>query len=179
MTNTVNTSGRSEAEARKDRIRAVAAKVADNLDKGSGPYAEFEETLEYGNSWTMEKETLLRLMHCYKYKKDGSYFGQPWGLMDRASFVEAITDVLYKRNKDFTIRDENTIYIYEFEAEHQGDISGIVEELKKSGADVLGTKSNYSESTGYAFFAIKDENVQRFEKSMGKLRNFRISGKMV
>lgn len=162
---------------RKERITAKAIEVADNLDKGSGAHYEFEETLEYGNAWTMEWDDLIHMMDCYKHKRSGSEFGKPWGMLDRDAFVELVTRTLFeKTDKDFPPRNSDTIYVYEFEAEHEGDVYGIREELEDAGAEVVNTKADFDEETGYAFFTVNDENVGMFEDKMGKLWRFKRCG---
>ena len=163
---------------RMARIRAVAETVADNLDRGSGWYTEYMETLDFGNSWSIVESDLQMLMICYQDRLDGSYFGKGWGTVDRKRFVSLLADIVYgKTDKEYAPRDERNIYLYRFEAEHDADVSGVAEELAEAGASVLKTGADFAGSTGYALFTLKDAVVKAFEGKMGKLRNFRIWGK--
>lgn len=159
--------------SRKDRIRARVEQVVKNLDGGSSSCHEYEETLEFGNSWSMVWDDLIKMMMCYNLKQKGSYYGKSWGLLDRNALIDLMTETLFGRTeKDFLPRSDNTIYVYEFEAEHDGDVRGICEELSDAGAEIVKTKAVLSEETAYAFFKVKSENVERFEGKFGKLWRF-------
>lgn len=159
--------------SREERLRARIELVADNLDKDSSPWREFEDTLEFGNSWSVVWDDLIKMMLCYQLKQEGSYYGKPWGLLDRNALIDLMAKTLFDRTeKDFTPRSDNTIYVYEFEAEHDGDVRGICEELSDAGAEIVKTKVVLAEETAYAFFKVKSENVERFEGKFGKLWRF-------
>ena len=152
----------SVSDPRWDRVRAKAEEVVRNLDNGSNVRDEFNDTLGCRNEFTTDMYGVKTLMQRYK-----------GGEIGREELIERMTDVMYKDGKDFVPRTEDTIYVEEFECEHDGDLEGMRSELEDAGAEVVKMKAYYEDETGYAFFKVKDKNVARFEEEFGKLDNFR------
>lgn len=152
----------SVSDPRRDRVRAKVEEVVRNLDNGSKIRDEFNDTLGCRNEFTTNMYGVKELMR--KYKE---------GELGRDELIERMTEVIYKDGKDFVPRTEDTIYVEEFECEHDGDLEGMRSELEDAGAEVVKMRVDYEDETGYAFFKVKDKNVARFEEEFGELCNFR------
>lgn len=157
----------SESDPRWNRVRAKVEEVVRNLDNGSKIMDELDDTLgcRIGNmrTYTTNMYGVKELMQKYR-----------GGELGRDELIEKMTEVVYKDGKDYVPRTEDTIYIEEFECEHDGDLEDMQYQLEDAGAEVVKMRADYEDETGYAFFKVKDKNVARFEEEFGELRGFRM-----
>lgn len=154
-------------EARRARLLAKANEVVDNLCNNGSPYREYEETLDFGNCWTMVESRLIRMMDDFM---KGLHRGEA---QDKNALAEKIADLLLNEtDKDFLPHNPKTIFLSEFECEHDGDMEGEKSRITEAGGVIVKSKADYSEETGYVFFTIPTDKVSGFEKQMGNLRYF-------